>query len=178
LFPQPNSFLAICSQLSSQNLTLDLTADVELDPILILVTLRLAVYRQSVRLSNKSLKTHDQQFFQMNTCCHSPYVTSSLTRGCVCRLQLLLALLRAVILRLLSQIRDSPNLEGQVPVFTSPRNRVDRLHPQALSSLFGALLYRQGADPTENTAYSFVAYRFVAAGMCLLSICLAMDVNY
>jgi hypothetical protein len=25
---------------------------------------------------------------------------------------------------LLSQIRDSPNLEGQIPVFISPRNRV------------------------------------------------------
>jgi hypothetical protein len=32
---------------------------------------------------------------------------------------------------LLSQIRDSPNLEGQVPVFISPRTRV-RLYPQAL----------------------------------------------
>jgi hypothetical protein len=32
---------------------------------------------------------------------------------------------------LLSQIRDSPNLEGQVPVFISPRNRVARLYPQA-----------------------------------------------
>jgi hypothetical protein len=49
-------------------------------------------------------------------------------------LQLLLVLARAVILWfesrgihdhiLLSQIRDSPNLEGKVPVFVSPRNRV------------------------------------------------------
>jgi hypothetical protein len=37
-------------------------------------------------------------FFQLITCSHSPYVTSSLTRGCVCRLQLLLALARAVII--------------------------------------------------------------------------------
>jgi hypothetical protein len=35
---------------------------------------------------------------QMNTCGYSPYVTSFLTRGWVCRLQLLLALARAVIL--------------------------------------------------------------------------------
>jgi hypothetical protein len=28
---------------------------------------------------------------------------------------------------LLSQIQDSPNLEGQVPVFISPRNRVAQL---------------------------------------------------
>jgi hypothetical protein len=33
---------------------------------------------------------------------------------------------------LLSQIRDSPNLEGQVPVFISPRNKVAQLYPQAL----------------------------------------------
>jgi hypothetical protein len=54
-------------------------------------------------------------------------------------LQLLLVLASAVILGpescgirdhiLLSQIRDSPNLEGQVPVFISPRNRVARLYP-------------------------------------------------
>jgi hypothetical protein len=58
-------------------------------------------------------------FFQLNTCGHSPYVTSSLTRGWVCRLQLLLALASAFIISsesrrthyhiLLSQIRDSPN---------------------------------------------------------------------
>jgi hypothetical protein len=49
-------------------------------------------------------------------------------------LQLLLVLASAVILGsdsrvthdhiLLPQIRDSPNLEGQVPVFLSPRNSV------------------------------------------------------
>jgi hypothetical protein len=39
---------------------------------------------------------------------------------------------------LLSQIRDSPNLEGQVPVFISPRNRVAQLYPQALGFLFVA----------------------------------------
>jgi hypothetical protein len=70
-------------------------------------------------------------FFQMNTCGYSPYVTSSLTRGWVCRLQLLLALASAIILKsesrgtrdyiLLSQIRESPILEGQVPVFISLR---------------------------------------------------------
>jgi hypothetical protein len=88
-----------------------------------------------------------QAFFQLNTCSHSPCVTPSLVRGWVC-LQLLLALASAVILRsgsrgthdhiLLSQIRDSPNLEGQVPVFISLRNRVAQLYPQALGSLFVA----------------------------------------
>jgi hypothetical protein len=67
---------------------------------------------------------------QLNTFDHSPYITSSLTRGWVCPLQLLLALASAVILRseshgahdhILSQIRDSHSCEGQVPVFISPR---------------------------------------------------------
>jgi hypothetical protein len=39
---------------------------------------------------------------------------------------------------LLSQIRDSPNLEAQVPVFISPWNRVAQLYPRALGSLFVA----------------------------------------
>jgi hypothetical protein len=64
--------------------------------------------------------------FQLNTCDYSPCVISSLIRGWVCRLQLLLVLASAVTLRsesrgthdhiLLSQIRDSPNMEGQVPL--------------------------------------------------------------
>jgi hypothetical protein len=92
--------------------------------------------------------------FQLNAGCYSPYVTSSLTRM-VCRLQLLLVLASAVILRsesrgthdhiFLSQTPDSPNLEGQVLVFISPRNRVARF-PQALRSLFVASYDSQGYD--------------------------------
>jgi hypothetical protein len=103
------------------------------------LTLRLAVYRQSFRLGAKSLETLDQGFFfELNIRSNGPYVTSSLMRGWVCRLQLLLAFASAVILRsesrgthdhiLLSQIRDFPNLEDQVPLFISPRNRVARLY--------------------------------------------------
>jgi hypothetical protein len=72
----------------------------------------------------------------------------------VCRLQLLLGLASAVILGseslgthnhiLLSQIRHSPTLEDQVPVFISPRNRVAQLYPQALGSLFVASYNSQG----------------------------------
>jgi hypothetical protein len=53
-------------------------------------------------------------FSQLNTCGHSPYIiTSSLTRGCVCHIQLLLALASTFILGtrdyiLLSQIREFP----------------------------------------------------------------------
>jgi hypothetical protein len=81
-------------------------------------------------LATGPLKLTTSIFFQVNTCCHSPYVTSSLTRGWVSRLQLQLAVASAVNLRsesrgthnhiILSQIGDCPNLEGQVPVFISP----------------------------------------------------------
>jgi hypothetical protein len=56
-----------------------------------------------------------------------------MAEGWVCSLQLLLVLARAVILMsesrgthdhiLHSQIRESPNLEGQVPVFISPQEK-------------------------------------------------------
>jgi hypothetical protein len=55
---------------------------------------------------------------------------------------------------LLSHIRHSPNLEGQVPVFISPRNRVAQLYPQALGSLFVAFydagLGRQHIPPKRR----------------------------
>jgi hypothetical protein len=95
------------------------------------VTLRLAVYCQSVRLGDKPLETHDQNiFFQMSTCGHSPNVTSSLTRGQICRLQLLMVLASAVILGsgsrgthdhiLLSQIWDSPTWRTRSPYLYPP----------------------------------------------------------
>jgi hypothetical protein len=86
--------------------------------------------------------------------------------GWVCRLQLLLALVSAVIFGtesrgthdhiLLSQIRDSPNLEYQVPIFISPRNRV----AQALRSLFVASYHSQGYDGGIRT--------LLRKGVCLL----------
>jgi hypothetical protein len=87
----------------------------------------------------------------MNTYGHSPYVTPSLTTGWVCRLQLLLALASAVILGsesrgihdhiLLSQSRDSPNLEGQVPIFIS---LLPQFYPRALGSISVASYDSQG----------------------------------
>jgi hypothetical protein len=63
--------------------------------------------------------TTSNLFLQLNTCGYSHYATTSLRRGWVCRLQLLLALVSAVILGsescgthdhlLLFQIRDSPS---------------------------------------------------------------------
>jgi hypothetical protein len=106
-------------------------------------------------MATNPLRTTTSNFiFQLNTCGCSPYVTSSLTRGWVCRLHLLLTIARAVILRpesrethnhiFLSPIRDYPKLEGQVPVFISPRNRVAQLYPQAVDSLFIASCDSQG----------------------------------
>jgi hypothetical protein len=56
------------------------------------------VYHQSVRLGPKPLENHGQILFsQLIPCSHSPNVTSSLTRGWVCCLQLLLALASATV---------------------------------------------------------------------------------
>jgi hypothetical protein len=105
-------------------------------------------------VASSPLRLTISNFFQLNPDSYSPYVTSSLTKGWVCRLQFLLALASAVTLGsesrgnhdhiLQSQFRDSPNLEGQVPVFIFPRNRVARLYPQALDSLFVASYDSQG----------------------------------
>jgi hypothetical protein len=94
------------------------------------------------------LTTSDFFLLQINPCCHISYVTPSLTRGLVCNWQLLLSLTSAIILGsesrvtqdhiLLSHIRDSLNLEGQVPVFIFPPNRVAQLYPRTLGSIFVA----------------------------------------
>jgi hypothetical protein len=85
--------------------------------------------------------TPSNSFLQLNACGYSLSVASSLSRRLICRLQQMLALASAVILRsesretldhiLLSQIRNFPNLEGQVPVFISPRNRMAQLYPHS-----------------------------------------------
>jgi hypothetical protein len=84
--------------------------------------------------------TTNNLIFQLNTCSYSPYVTSSLTRGWVCSLQLLLVLGSALTLRsescgthdkiLLSQIRDSTNLGARSTYLNTP--------PHELGSLFVA----------------------------------------
>jgi hypothetical protein len=76
-------------------------------------------------------------FFQLNTCGHSHYIISSLRRGSIWRLQLLLVLASEVVLHfesretydyiLLPQARDFPSLEGQISVFISHRHRVAQL---------------------------------------------------
>jgi hypothetical protein len=77
------------------------------------------------------------------------YRAPSLTRGWVCNLlvQLLVGLPRSpseLTDIFYCLIWDSPNLEGQVPVFISPRNRVAQLYPRALGSLFVSSYDSQG----------------------------------
>jgi hypothetical protein len=108
---------------------------------------------QSVLVSNAPSGAQDQIFVTVRhlwVCwCEAP----SLTSGRVCGWQLLLALASAIILGfescgndhiLLSHFRDSPNLEGQVHVFISNRNRVAQLTPQTQSSHFVASYGLQG----------------------------------
>jgi hypothetical protein len=103
------------------------------------VTLRLAVYRQSVRLGAKPLETHSQIFvFQLNTCGHNPYVTSSDER-----MGLSFTIAAGPRQSIHSQVRvpqDSwPHFTvsdsrlpqpAQVLVFISPKNRVAQLYPR------------------------------------------------
>jgi hypothetical protein len=62
-----------------------------------LVTQRVTA-NQFVLATNPLRLTTSNIIFQMNTCGYSPFVTSSLTRVWVCRLQLLMGLASAVIL--------------------------------------------------------------------------------
>jgi hypothetical protein len=59
----------------------------------------------------------------------------------------------------LSQIRECPNLEGQVPVFISPRIRVAQLYFQSLGSLFAFSYdsqgYGGGIRPRLHTQFYF-----------------------
>jgi hypothetical protein len=107
--------------------------------------LRLMVSRPVPLGVNSPFGAQEQIFItvrQLRVCrCGAPF----LTRGRAFHLQLL-ALASAVILWsqyrrshnhiILTQIRYSPNLESQDPVFTSLHDRVTQFYSQALGSLF------------------------------------------
>jgi hypothetical protein len=98
--------------------------------------------------------TYDKFFITVRELRVSWSGASSLAGRRVCRLQLLMVLVSPVNLgfesrgihdlTLLSQIRDSPKLEGQVSIFISPRKRVPELYTQALGSHFVASYHSQG----------------------------------
>jgi hypothetical protein len=114
-------------------ITRDYTVQICLTHTSLLSLLQTSLSVSWLRLPNQTLWDSRPEFFYLNPCGHSPYVTSFLTRGWVCRLQLLLVLNSAVILRsesrgthdqiLLAQIRDSPNLDDQVPRIYIPREQ-------------------------------------------------------
>jgi hypothetical protein len=90
---------------------------------------------------------------------------------------------------LLSQIRDSPNLEGQVLIFISPRNRMAQLYPQALGSLFNTLTTRRATVDVFDHAstWDWLSYNLVSrlqhldtdyienAALILLRLCLLLQ---
>jgi hypothetical protein len=100
-----------------------------------------------IRFGDKPLETHDQCFFQLNTCGHSSYVivlilsdermglSFTVAAGPRQRTHSQVRVTRDSWPHFTVSFRDSPNLEGQVPVFMCPRNRVAELYPQALGSL-------------------------------------------
>jgi hypothetical protein len=93
-------------------------------------------------------------FFQLNTCFHSPYVTSSLMRGWVCCLQLLLALASAVIFRSESRglmttfcclkFETPQTWRIRFPYLYPPGTGWPSYTPQALGSLFITSYNSQG----------------------------------
>jgi hypothetical protein len=104
--------------------------------------------------------TCDQFFFLLEICfrqfrvCY--FVAPSLTRGRICNLlyncfwslpeQSLLGRSPAEPTTIFyCLIWDSSNLEAQVPVFISPRNKVAQLYPRALGFLFVASYDSQGS---------------------------------
>jgi hypothetical protein len=153
---QPPSLLAAVSRLSRKR---------ERE----MVTLRQAVYRQSVRLGDRPLEIHGQFFFPTE---HLRLKSSgnilsdermglsfTIAASSRQRSHSQVRIPRTHDHILLSQIRDSPNLEDQVPVFISPRNRMTRLYPQVLGSLFVASYDSQGYGRLQrflsrNTSWS------------------------
>jgi hypothetical protein len=92
--------------------------------------------------------------FQLNACGYSPYVTSSLTRVWVCRLQLLLVLASAVVLRSESRgthgtpftVSDSrlPQPGGQGPRIYIPQEQSGPVMPPGTGFPFRRLLRLAG----------------------------------
>jgi hypothetical protein len=116
--------------------------------------------------------------FQLNTCGYSSYVTSSLTRGRVCRLQLLLGLASAVILRseprgtlghiLLSQIRVSPNLEASPRIYI-PQEHGGLVIPSGTRFPFRRLLRSQGSGGGISTSRPYGILIATAMAMLITS---------
>jgi hypothetical protein len=95
---------------------------------------------------------------QLNTCGYSPYVTSSLTRGWVCHLQLLLVLASAVILRSEPHGTHDHTLPFQIQDPPTWRARSSYLYP----------LGTRWPDIPPGTAFSFRCLLFLLGCMEIL----------
>jgi hypothetical protein len=107
--------------------------------------------------------------FQLNTCSYSPYVTSSLMRGWVCRLQLLLGLASAVILR--SESAGLMTISYCLRFETTPTWRVRS--PYLYPSGTGLLLWRTSNPVSVITRHGQRRKQFIELqsfpweGVCL-----------
>jgi hypothetical protein len=105
------------------------------------VTLRWGLRPISSPSRQAHLRLTTSNFFQLNTSGHCPYVTSSLTRGWLCRLQLLLALARAA-------IRSETRGTHDHILLSQIRDRSPYLYPPAITPCTGFIL---SADPPYIT---------------------------
>jgi hypothetical protein len=92
---------------------------------------------QSLLLSGPHLERVTRFFFLSDYCGFFYVGAPSLTRGWVCNL--IVQKSRETHDHILLSHLRLPNLEGQIPVFISPRNRVTQLYPQALGSFSSPL---------------------------------------
>jgi hypothetical protein len=99
--------------------------------------LRLAVYPKSVRLGVKTLDTHDQRFFQLNPCSHSPYVTPSRTRRWVCLLCICLVFREVYVSLIYSLLLNFVPFE----LYTSPLSSVSPGFAKQIMSILRILCY-------------------------------------
>jgi hypothetical protein len=104
-------------------------------------------------LTTRPLRLTTSNFiFHLNNCGYSPNITTSMTRdGSVVyncywssTVQSFSGPSPAGLMTILSQIRESPNLENQVPVFISPRKKTAQLYPQGTGFHFLHLLRPAG----------------------------------
>jgi hypothetical protein len=105
---------------------------------------------------------------QLNTCGYSLYETSSLTRGRICRLQLLLVFARAVIFRpesrgthdiSLSHIREPPTWKDRSPYLYHPGTGCPGYTLRQLQQLTGPVynISTRGAYKTPFLFFSAIA---------------------
>jgi hypothetical protein len=182
LVPSPTGIITIFYSLKALRASVKIEVKIE-------VMLRPTVSRSVMSCVKPQSGVQDQIFItarHLRVCwCGTP----SLSRGRVCRLQLLLAVASAVILRsesrgthshiLVSQVRDSPNLEALVTVFLSPRTRMAQLYFWALGSLFSPVNCRWSSPaqpflvsgPVGTHDHIFVLFRI----LCVLKWGLIFD---